>query len=266
MSFMNSTRARAGLLVLAMALVGGTGCITMSLVEHARTQSRQRDVEQARQQRIAQFRPRALAGEPAAMTALATAMLDTRQPDQAGAAEALAWLERAAAEGYAPAQAQLGLMRVTGHAGIGVLVPPAPGFQDRERGIGLLQRAAAQACVVRTSGASRVEPAERIGYYLRAAGRTDEAQLWRARSVVHCGSPGPSVLAARAALAPLPLPERREALALLMLRGERGRFEQAKASMTLEDAAAAERLANDLVHRIAVSERDYPAPPRKELP
>ena len=68
--------------------------------------------------------------------------------------------------------------------------------------------------------------------------------------------------AASAAQAPQ---QRVEALALLLLAGDRAGFEKARAGMAPDDVAAAERMAAALPQLIAQSEREYPAPARKEL-
>jgi len=259
-----SIRTRAGLLVVACALVGGTGCITTALIDSARANDAARRHEVLRQQRIREATPRAEAGDPAAMTALADALMDAFPAVPPDVPRARAWLERAAEAGYAPAQVRLGEMLVMGRNDAGNYGAVDPVL--RARGIVWLQKAASQACSVPGPHGRSMEAALYASRFLDIAGQAADARLWRARSVVHCGSPGADVLAARASSTGSSQQTRREALAMLMLTGDRARIEHARATLAPDDVAAAEREAAALARRVADSERDFPAPHRKDTP
>ena len=101
---------------------------------------------------------------------------------------------------------------------------------------------------------------------LSDAGRTDKSLLWRARSILHCGRTDTAALSWQAQSERASPAERIQALALLTLTGDAAAAAKASATLPAADATAAERLAADLRRRVADSERDYPAPPRKEQP
>jgi hypothetical protein len=264
MTLLSDSRARGGMLILALAFIGGTGCVAIDAVNQARYRQQQHDLEAARQRRIADLAPAAERGDAAARTALAYALLTPFDAGQADGPRAQALLEQAAAQDDGMAETLLGVMLAGSRVGSYRHFPATP--QEAARGTALLQRAATKACVYRP-GLSyvRIEPAQRVEQMLDAAGRRDEARLWRARRIVHCGAAAGSlswqVKSAQAAPA-----QRTEAMALLTLTGDAKAIAEARATLPAADAAAAERLAADLRRQVAASERDYPAPPRKDYP
>ena len=145
MTMMAVPRARAGLLLAALALVGGIGCASFDPDgKHAPGRSAG-ELEGARQRRIAQLMPLARNGDPAAMTALAYALLAAPVAADAERAQALAYLERAAGRGDAQAQALLGDWLASGRFYNHRVARLPQGAQDPARGNALLQRAATQA-------------------------------------------------------------------------------------------------------------------------
>jgi len=262
MTFLSSSHARAGAIVLALAFIGGTGCAVIDAANNARYQQRLRDQEAARQRRIAALESAAAGGDPAARSELALALLSPSGPAQVDVPRALALLEQAAAQDDGLAQALLGEILV------GSLPRVRTGRQDAERGIALLQRAATKACTYPRPGPLRlsIEPAREAGSMLSDAGRTDKSLLWRARSILHCGRTDTAALSWQAQSERASPAERIQALALLTLTGDAAAAAKASATLPAADATAAERLAADLRRRVADSERDYPAPPRKEQP
>jgi hypothetical protein len=268
MTFLSSSHARAGTIVLALAFIGGTGCSVIYASNNAAYQQRLRDQEAARQRRIAALEPAAAAGDPAARSALAFALLSASYPARVDLPRALALLEQAAAQDDGMAQALLGDLLVRPEPEVRAARQESSREQDIERGIALLQRAATKACTYSqpTPYYSRIEPALQAGRMLSDAGRTDESLLWRARSILHCGRAETVALAWQTKSEHASSAERIGALALLTLTGNAAATAEAKARLPVADAAAAERLAADLRRRVAESERDYPAPPRKEQP
>jgi hypothetical protein len=263
---MTSPRARAGVLLAAFALVGGTGCITASVVSTMRQESRLRELQAERERRVAALEPAVQAGDPAAMLAQAGEVLSGyRSP--ADLARGIGLLSRAAALDHPPAQALLGATLAWGQTRIGPSVHLPPELADRERGIALLKRAAARACTYGPGFGGpglrwHVQPAGVLGsvyqYHDRAA-----ARLWEARDLVHCGTPAVAELVARMGY-PGWATRRQETMTLLLLAEDQPGIASGAAVLAAEQVAAARREAQDLRHRIAQSERDYPAPPLKE--
>lgn len=263
MTLLSSFHARAGTVVLALAFIGGTGCVVIDAANNARYRQQALDRETARQRRIAALESAAAAGEPAARSALASALLSTFDPARADVPRARALLEQAAAQDDGLAQALLGDM----------LADPARFVhaarqENAERSIALLQRAATKACTYPRPIPfyPRIEPALQVSRMLNVAGRTDDSLLWRARGILHCGRGDPAELKLDAQSKHVSSAERIKALALLALTGDAAAIASARATLPAADADAAERLAADLRRRVADSERDYPAPPRKEQP
>jgi len=271
MTFLSSSHARAGTIVLALAFIGGTGCSVIYASNNAAYQQRLRDQETARQRRIAALEPAAAAGDPAARSALAYALLSAIDPARADVQRALALLEQAAAQDDGMAQALLGDMLADPPSEVRAARQVQSSRQeDAERSIALLQRAATKACTYRQPKSfslyPRIEPALEASLMLNVAGRADESLLWRARGILHCGSENAAELSRQVQPENASLAERIGALALLTLTGDAMATAKARAKLPAADAAAAERLAADLRRRVADSERDYPAPPRKEQP
>ncbi|HEU6455103.1 MAG TPA: hypothetical protein VN201_06525, partial [Roseateles sp.] len=55
MTLFADSRARGGMLILALAFIGGTGCVAIDAVNKNRDERQQRDAEAARQRRIAEL-------------------------------------------------------------------------------------------------------------------------------------------------------------------------------------------------------------------
>jgi hypothetical protein len=267
-----ASRTRAGMLVIALALVGGTGCITTAIVQNVQQKKRIREVEEERQKNIARLTPLADAGDPAAATALVRELLAFRQPVPVDQVRVFALLSGAADKNYGPAQALLGEILVAGHfETVFPQVAVEPRFQDRERGFQLLRRAAAQSCAyARGPGGqyyyyNSIRPAMRLSAQLARNGHGDEARVWYARSVMHCGEPSAQGLYWRITPKNATPQQRTEALTLLLLTQDAERIAKAEADMPGEEVASARRDAEQLRRQVAQSEQQYPAPSRKEM-
>jgi hypothetical protein len=265
-----ASRTRAGMLVVALALVGGTGCITTAIVQNVQHNNRLREAEAARQDSIARLAPSAERGNAPAQRELGEALLSAHDTRLNDLSRAISWLSRAAEQGDGRAQALLGDMLASGSTRFQVYSVLPAGLRDRKRGIALLQRAATQACRFKDPGTSMgyygsIELANQVSTYLEADRRIEESRLWRARSVMHCGVPNAVTLASRAE-SERTAPESRIAwLALLMLTDSSTQIDAARARMKPETLAAAEREAAELRAAVAQSEQQYPAPRRKEM-
>lgn len=267
----SSARTRAGLLIVALALVGGTGCISTAIVSNAQQKSWMREQEVLRQDRIAKLAPAAEAGDPVAETNLAQALMAVPAPAEVDQQRVFARLNRAAEQGYGPAQALLGEILVSGRIETADYrsVRIAPAFEDRERGIRLLMQAATQACNFQAGPDYRrfssINPAYRLAGVLAASGRVDEAMVWRARWALHCNKSGAEGLF-RQLMAKNASPQQRaQLLTLLLATGDSGHIAQAEAAFPAQELAAARREAEQLRSRLAQSEQQYPAPTRKDM-
>jgi len=263
MMLLRSSLSRASVLFLALAAIGSTGCITTAIVDNVQYRNAQRAQEAARQRRIAALEPLAAAGDAKARVKLADELLSGPDNKEADLRRALALLAQAAAQDDGRAQGQLGEILAEGKIGNFGALPSD--LRDRERGIVLLQRASTHGCRSETSGTWRgLNPALAASLGLTAAGRPDQARVWRARAILHCQDSTPAFLLWEATT-PQTTPARRaDSLAILLLMGDAEAIAKARQTVGAEDFAAAERLASNLQREITASERDYPAPPRKE--
>ena len=266
------TPTRAGILLVVLALVGGTGCITASIVNNVQQQNRVRAAANAHKQRIAQLTPAADAGDPAAATALARALMSDPGDAPVDQARVSGLLSRAAGQGHAPAQALLGQILVSARMRQGAYgqVALAQALQDRERGLQLLRQAASGACTFTAPRGEpwyvTVSPATLLAQELARDKRTDEARLWRARAALHCGDPSANTLTWQVTAKSATPPRRTETLALLLLQTPGGAdIAKATAALPPEEVDAARRDAAQLREQIAQSERQYPAPRQKEM-
>lgn len=270
---MKASRARAGMLVVALALVGGTGCITTAIVQNVQQKNRLREVAQERQKNIARLTPLADAGDPAAATALVRELLTFREPTPVDQARVFSLLSGAARKNYGPAQALLGTILVGGRFETMYVQPAVEArFQDRESGFEWLRQAATRGCTYRADPAAGfylytwIQPASHLGGKLAPSGRGDEARLWDARAVMHCGEPDAQRLYLRTRPKYATPQQRTEALALMLLDPDAALIAKAEAAMPAEEVAAAHRDAEQLRRQVAQSEQQYPAPPsRKEV-
>jgi hypothetical protein len=274
MRLLSTERSRASLLLLSLALIGGSGCITASIVSQARSDANRREIEKTEQARSearinAARAAAATGGDPAAATELAQALL---QPvagvTKYDVGQAVQLLDAAVKQDYAPAQYLLGWIYITGN-GDSVsrdsrMATPA----DPARGLALLKQAASRACAyagrARYTGNRKLNVAADIASVYRLGigvpQDPEQADLWRARAALHCPR---SYLAPSRYVINMPEPlvwarldpnteKTRPQIAALLL------------AMTPEQIAAAEAKERRLRQAVAESERQYPAPPAEK--
>jgi hypothetical protein len=264
MMFLRSSLSRAGVLFLALAGIGSTGCITTAIVNNVQYQNRMREQEAAHQRRIAALEPAAAAGDAKARVALANELLDGPVRDKATLQRAVTLLTQAAGQDDPQAQSELGMMFAVAEVGRYGLVPS---LLDRKRGIAMLKRAATQGCGAGPEATLKgLDPALKVARALDDAGQPEQARVWRARSVLDCRTSAPADLLWRATRGHAYPDRHAESLAILLLTRDGETIAKARATVPAEDFAAAERLAAELQQQVAASRRDFPAPPRKEHP
>jgi len=129
-----------------------------------------------------------------------------------------------------------------------------------------LQRAATRGCGAGPKATLEgLDPALKVANALEEAGQPEQARVWRARSVLDCRTSEPAALLWRAVPGRFYPDRHAESMAILLTRDAES-IAKARAAVPPEEFAAAERLAAELQQQVAASERDYPAPPRKDKP
>jgi hypothetical protein len=272
MRLLTTDRSRAGFMLISIALIGGTGCITASIISQARNDAYQRERERSEQAesqaRLATYRAAAAGGDPAASVQLAQALVrPVAGVTQYDTAQALQLLQQASGQGYGPAEYVLGWVYITGSAGLygPTLAPLQP-----ERGVALLKQAASRACAYSrdtTRPSSPINVASEIGrLYLHGRGTLLEknqaqAELWRARGALHCPRSYPAP--PRYVTPAMP-----DALAWARLDPDQQKTAPQIAdllkAMTPEQIEAARQKERQLRQAVVESERQYPAPPTEK--
>lgn len=256
-------------MILSLALIGGSGCITASIVSQARADAYRREREKTEQAdsvaKLATYRAAAANGDPAASVQLAQALIrPVAGVEKYDTAQALQLLEQASQKGYGQADYVLGWIYLNGST-----VPRQP-----ERGVTLLKQAASRACTYyrdTTRSGPAINVASEISrlYLQSRIGPQDKVQadLWRARSAVHCprSYPAPQRYATQATPATPAIPD-----ALMWARfdpnADKAMPQIAELLKVLAppDIAAAEEKERQLRRAVIESERQYPAPPTEK--
>lgn len=249
--FLFNKRSRAGMLVVAAALVGGTGCF-MERMLHERSH---REARARAEAELAGLRAGAARGEPKAMTELGWGQVSGGVLGiPFDRAEGLAWLEKAAARDHYPARYALAKGLVTG---------PGATAAERARGLELFKLAASRSCAL---SIWKMPPALEVGMLLRDGGMEGiprdpaEAELWIARSIVHCNHPNDwfSSLVAETVTEPA---RTQQLLAWANLANYPGTPPGLYREPTAQQLQAAAQDAERLRRRVRESEQRYPAPP-----
>ena len=266
MKFDFASRSRAGILLVALALVGGTGCITSAVMSQAQHRKVMLELEDRRQQRIKALEPLADAGNTDAQVFLAVNLMASYTPEKSYLPRALRLLSDAAEHQNATAQALLGDMIGAGQSKFGERTALPREMRDPARALFLLQQAATKVCQITLySGEYNnvyfVLPALRVSELLMQAHQPTQARLWEARRTAHCtGVPSNEKLYGTEQKA---TPQQRiDSLAWHLLDArDQPRMRDLKEHMTPDDIASAERQAAELRTLVAASERQFPAPP-----
>ena len=143
-----SVPGRAGLLVLALALIGGVGCATIDAAMTAQERRKQATAERTRLRSIDRLDRVAAAGDPAVRYDLAYAFLGARNIEDMNLPRAVQLLEGAARQGNARAQVLLGEMLLSDDRQLRTAARFGSVAEERDRAMALLKKAASQACVV----------------------------------------------------------------------------------------------------------------------
>jgi hypothetical protein len=261
---------RAIVLVVGLALIGGTGCLTMHAIDSVQRANRERaadrKLQQERDARVAAAASKVAAGDPQAMTHVAIDLMDNKQFSGPDWDRPLALLEQAAAKGYGPAQAVLGDLLLSGRwQGRYYVYHQLPGGARVARGVELLKQATTWGCVFGSQGTEpqfSVDPGADLVEHFKRVNDAEQAKLWRARRFLHCAVPyDAEVSSARYGHG---TPEARQrALALALLARNDTLVAEIRKGLAAPDIAAAEQGAAELRRLVAQSEQQYPAPPNE---
>jgi hypothetical protein len=263
---------RAVALLVSLALIGGTGCLTMSAIDSVQRANRERAhdrrLQQERDERVAAAAASVAAGDPQAMTNVAVDLMNNKQFSGPDWARPLALLERAAAGGYGAAQAVLGELLLSGRwQGLYYVYHQLPGGAQVTRGLDLLKQAATRGCAFGPGRSGQpdfsVRPAVELFTYYKRVNDASQAQLWQARRFLHCqDAKGADIWSARNGHGTPE--ERRRMLSLALLSNDGRMVADIRKGLSAQDIAAAEQGAVELRRLVAASEQQYPAPPREQ--
>lgn len=264
---------RLMLLLLLLMMIGGTACFTPR-APTAEEVARQQRLEEVRsRERLEKLQGEVAAGDPIAAVRLANYYLY----DQTGRPRDFE-KGRALLEQFAPispeAKTELGWLLLDGRTNrISMQYDATVMPRDPARGFALLLGAVPQTVC---TAVPKLAPGQVAPYFNKSveweiafvyrdggpvAPDEKSAELWRARSLVHCQYPDAAALANRMRPERNPKPSQPlEVLAQLMLLPPSPQLDALKNSLTPEEVQSAERKASQLRDAVSRSEQQYPAP------
>lgn len=262
-------KSRFAALLISLSLIGGTGCITADIIRVERAKNAAREQEEAIAERIARLKATQSDDKPEYMVNLALEyLIPEKSRSTNDVSEALHLLQRASDKEYGPAEYTYGWLLLTGYLDnnyFGNKLVQA----DPDRGISLLKRAASRSCSyqrpVRFPDQRQV--ASFISDYYRKHRNETEADLWLARSLLHCQFPydlrnsnlfGNKNLSGSS--------QKVELVAWSLLREPNQQSEKLRAELTLEELQIANRRADELRYIVKSSEIQYAKPPSIKTP
>ncbi|MGZ3254066.1 MAG: tetratricopeptide repeat protein [Burkholderiaceae bacterium] len=269
MHLFNQTRSRAALLLVTLSLIGGTGCITASIISAEQQKSAQKAYEDKQKKEFENDQSGAARGDLAAATRLGVKYISGPPYLEKNIPKGVALLEQATEKQYGPAEYVLGWLLVSGkdpyHWGI---IAPEQLPRQPARGIELLKRSATRSCVMgplfENSPASHV--ANEIGDLYRygrvIAQDSNQANLWLARSILHCRDQNPFVIQYKFIQTKDPSPQAKiDTLAFLLLMPPNEITTKLQSAMPASDVDSAKQKMKQLRQAVVDSEKQYPAPP-----
>ena len=252
-----SSPLRAGVLFLALAGIGSTGCMTIAILDSIDHKTSSWQAESAWRQRVAELKRKAVTGDPKARMELVDELASGYNDSEWGKRElkdALAMLTELAEQDDGPAQRKLGEYLVDVRV---------PGFRtmrhelrDHARGVYWLQRSVTHGCDVKLSALS--DPASAVADVMAASGRREEALAWRARYFVECGPHSGYYILSEVIRRPSDRRYTVDQLTLLLLTEDADAIAKAKRQVSADDFAAAEQLAESVRPRLAAIQREFP--------
>ncbi|HEY8026076.1 MAG TPA: hypothetical protein VIF60_16035 [Burkholderiaceae bacterium] len=259
-------RSRTALLIGCLALIGGSACVNAPRLSSEQQLAAQQKFAEQNRLEAETLQHEAAGGNMDALVKLGNmTILGNRPGVTRDIPKGMAMLEKGAGASYAPAQYALGRWLIDGRvSSFGLQLDAALMPRDPLRGINLLKQAASQTCTPGPVSASAHIAAEISIMYRtgkQVAHDDAQAELWLARSLIHCHYPNAPYLAA-SLNDPLhvSLPLQIDTLTKLMLLPASDTQATLQAALRPEDIQAARDKAQVLREAVRESEKQYPAP------
>ncbi len=270
MSVFADKQLRITLLFLALSLIGGTGCVTLSVINKVHHKAAQKENEERTAKRIENLKIAAAQGDLSATTDLGLEYVSGLPNIDKDISKGIALLEQAAAKQYAPAEFALGGLLIDGrnyYRNTAISEEQLP--RQVERGITLLKQAATHSCRPSSKhlyiySAYEVSKLYREGNNIPQ--NKDEADLWLARSILHCQYPTPIIIKNLflGSKAKEPEIQRINTMKWLLLLPSSDIASQFKIDMSPSDMVVAQQKMKQLQLRVSGSEKLYPPPPKSK--
>jgi len=268
LSFNNMSRSMW--LVVCLALIGGSACFAPPALTPEQQLARQQIYAEQNRLEIEKLQQSIAAGNPQALMQLGSMTVMGERPGVTrDIPKGMAMLEKAAATPYGPAEHMLGWLLIDGRTyAYGLQLNASLLPRDPLRGIELLKRSASRSCTPGNSPgevAPNSQTAHEISNLYRAgsliAQDDAQAELWFARSLIHCQSPNAYLLAGYAKNPKTITPQLQiDTLAKLMLLPSSDPQAALQSTMSDENVEAARAKAQQLRDAVRESEKQFPAP------
>ncbi|WP_211450894.1 sel1 repeat family protein [Collimonas antrihumi] len=279
MRLFSSDRSRAALLIVSLSLIGGTGCITASIVNSVQQKNAQRASAEMQKTKIEGYKVAASRGDLEATTQLGLEYINGSPNLERDIPTGISLLEQAAAKQYGPAEYALGWLLLNGsnrqYNGRTLSAEQLP--PDPSRGIELLKRSSTRSCspspvffnrfsafdvsdIYRNSGTNNGINSGINSAIIRQD--MQQADLWLARSILDCKYPFHTTIkykflgSTEAGTA-----AKIKALAFLLMLPASDTLTKLQASMSPADIQAAQEKMAMLRQAALESKQQYPAPP-----
>ncbi|WP_211464849.1 tetratricopeptide repeat protein [Collimonas silvisoli] len=267
MRLFSRDRSRAALLIVSLSLIGGTGCITASIVNSVQQKNAQRANAEMQRTKIEGYKVAASRGDLEAMTQLGMEYVNGSPSLERDIPRGISLLEQAAAKQYGPAEYGLGWLLLNGsnRQYYGRDLSAEQLLPDPPRGIELLKRSSTRSCSPSPVFFNRF-PALDVSEIYRNSGiiRQDiqQADLWLARSILDCRYPFHTVIRYRFQVSKeIDTAAKIKTSAFLLMLPVSDSLTKLQASMSPADMQAAQERMAMLRQAVIESKQQYPAPP-----
>ncbi|MDB5769257.1 MAG: Sel1 repeat-containing protein [Collimonas fungivorans] len=267
MRLFSRDRSRAALLIVSLSLIGGTGCITASIVNSVQQKNAERANAEMQKKRIEGYKVAASRGDLEAMTQLGMEYINGSPSLERDIPTGITLLEQAAAKQYGPAEYVLGWLLLNG-SNRRSYARPLNAEQlplDPLRGVELLKRSSTRSCSPSPVFFNRFSAFD-VSEIYRNGGiigqDIQQADLWLARSILDCRYPFDTAIRYKFQISKeTDTAAKIKTLSFLLMQPGSDTLTKLQASMSQADIQAAqERMA--LLRQAAIESRQqYPAPP-----
>lgn len=259
-------------IVICLGLIGGIGCFTTGRVITPEEQTAaQHAIDEGNRRRIEALQRSADEGDVLAETQLGIDYVNGNLGLVQDAPRGLSLLEKALTKRYAPAEYTMGWLYLDGRvAGNARHIASDLVSHNPTRGIELLKQSASQACTpspvdIFSQTADEISSLYREGRLLDVD--IKQADLWLARSILHCQVPYPQVFINKF-LAPNSIKPQSQidAMTWMLLMPSSEVISKLQSTMSQEAMQVATDRSQALRRAVVESEKQYPAPPHPGKP